>query len=91
MCKPFIHDLFFFSFLSSPFFFSFSPTRYSYTAKQSYHAESVEPWKQPEAKVLNDQKLVFTQYWSLKFLSQRGLVSSSAGVDKGVATAAINR
>jgi hypothetical protein len=40
--------------------------------------------------VLNDVSVSGSQYWSLSRLSQRGFVSSGAGVDKGVPIGALN-
>ena len=41
--------------------------------------------------MINHQKIVGSQYWSLTALSTRGVVSSGFGVDRGVKTSAINR
>jgi len=67
------------------------PAEYSYSLHQRYYAETTANASTGAGVVLNDVNVVGTQYWSKAAQSQRGVVSSGTGVDKGLSTAAINR
>jgi hypothetical protein len=62
------------------------PKEYAYSLHQSYKATSIA-----RGKVLNDEEITATQYWSLSKQSTRGMMTSSGiGISKGAPAAAIN-
>jgi hypothetical protein len=76
----------FFALVLAQFLPPLLPEEFSYQLKQTYLATTVD-----DGTVLNNVVSVATQYWSLANLGTRGLVSSAAGIDKGLPGTVINR
>ena len=66
------------------------PAEYSYSLHQKYNAVTTAGSSCGAGVVLNDVTVVGTAYNSELYQSQRGVVSSGRGVDKGLNTTAIN-